>query len=120
MKAIDKAAVDALDMDALNKYFTQTNNSFARLKIHYRNRPFIDQAMPWLERFDRDFELFNKIRHETATKADTAYIDQAKHTLGSNVVARLAKKLGLYDGPIHRKAYADFWDGMKRDRDETV
>jgi hyaluronoglucosaminidase len=118
-KAIDKA-VETLDMDALNKYFTQTNNSFARLKMHYRNRAFIAQAMPWFERFDQDFALFNKIRQETATKADTAYIAQAKHTLGSNVIAALAKRLGLYDGPVHRKSYADFWDGMKSDRDETI
>ncbi|MFP4187546.1 MAG: protein O-GlcNAcase, partial [Acholeplasmataceae bacterium] len=119
VKAIDKA-IEGLDMDALHKYFTQTNNSFARLKIHYRNRPFIDQAMPWFNRFDQDFALFDKIRQKTATRADAAYIGQAKHTLGSNVIACLSQKLGLYDGPIHRKAYADFWDDMKSDRDETV
>jgi hypothetical protein len=66
--------------------------------------------MPWFKRFDEDVKLFEKIKNNLATEQDTSYIEHSKHTIGSNIVVKLAKKLELYHKDVYKKNRINYWD----------
>lgn len=103
-------AVSTLDFHTLDQYFKNTKNSFDRLIKFNNNTRFIQQAMPWFKRFDEDVKLFEKIKNNRATESDTAYIDSSKHTIGSNIVVKLAKKLNIYHKDVYKKNRINYWD----------
>jgi hypothetical protein len=109
MEDIEKA-VSTLDFHTLDQYFKNTKNSFDRLIKFNNNTRFIQQAMPWFKRFDEDVKLFEKIKNSRATESDTAYIDSSKHTIGSNIVVKLAKKLNIYHKDVYKKNRINYWD----------
>lgn len=103
-------AVDALDMDRLEQYFTETKLAFDRLKTSAFDQAFLEQTRPWFDRFDRDARLFHKIRSGTAGDADVVSLKAEKHALGSNIIMKLCIRLGLVEGPVHPKIRPNHWD----------
>ena len=103
-------AVEALDMDCLERYFKKTGHAFARLKASAFDRAFLTQVRPWLERFDRDASLFQKIRTGKVGDDDLAKLKAEKHALGSNIIVKLCMRLGLVEGPVHPKIRPNHWD----------
>jgi hyaluronoglucosaminidase len=103
-------AISTLNYDALDVYFTNTKKAFDRLIKLYKDNAFINQAMPWFKRFDEDVKLFEKIKNNLATEQDTSYIEHSKHTIGSNIVVKLAKKLELYHKDVYKKNRINYWD----------
>ena len=103
-------AISKLDYEVLDLYFTKTQEAFERLIEHFNDKAFINQAMPWFNRFSQDFQLWKKIKNNCATLEDTAYIAESKYTIGSNIIVKVAKKLNLYQGDIYKKNRINYWD----------
>jgi hypothetical protein len=78
-----------------------------------QNVMFKEDALPWIKRFKKDYRMWNKLKNNKATKDDFTYISEAKHVMGYQVLARVAAKMGLYDGKIYKKERPNFWDNPK-------
>ncbi len=108
-----ESAVESLDYNVLDSYFDDLMNSINQLENNFDDSRFISQAKPWFERFRKDYALYQLIKSGKATIQDTLYIKDEKHTLGTNFIVKLAKKLDLYDGPVYKKERKNYWDILK-------
>jgi NADPH-dependent 2,4-dienoyl-CoA reductase/sulfur reductase-like enzyme len=64
--------------------------------------------MPWFKRFDQDVSLlWKKIKDNRATVEDAMYINDSKHTIGSQTsLSKLAKEVESYIRAIFTKKIA--------------
>jgi hyaluronoglucosaminidase len=105
--------IEKLDMNELNRYFNRVNKAMNVLIKQSQNVMFKEDALPWIKRFKKDYRMWNKLKNNKATKDDFTYISEAKHVMGYQVLARVAAKMGLYDGKIYKKERPNFWDNPK-------
>lgn len=105
--------IESLDMAQINRYFKRVNKAMNVLLKQDVNPMFTQEALPWIKRFKKDYRQWNKIKKNQATSEDFTYITDAKHVMGYQVLALVARKLNLYDGKIYKKERPNFWDNPK-------
>jgi hyaluronoglucosaminidase len=101
------------DFHTLDEYFKRVHDACQILKTSDIYPEFTEQALPWIERFERDFQAWVKIKKGQATPADFEYIENDPHVMGYQVLAKIAKKMNLYHGKIYKKERPNFWDNPK-------
>jgi len=105
--------IESLDIKGLTRYFNHVNRAMNVLIKQTINQSFTVDAMPWIERFKTDYRVWNKVKNKTIQSTDVSYIEDAKHALGYQVLARILKRMGLYQGKIYKKERPNFWDNPK-------
>lgn len=98
------------DFIAIDRYFQRVYRAMRFLKKQTIYPAFSSDAMPWIERFIHDYATWNKFKKGLIKPNDVAYIEQAKHVMGYQVIARILKHAGLYQGKIYKKERPNFWD----------
>lgn len=102
--------VEAKDSATLLTYYDTVLSAVNVLRTMTDNR-FTQQFEPWWKRLELDRELVMMIDQSNDKKVRELLdqIAEFPHTTGSQYAIKLAKKLGLYDGPIYRKERTNYW-----------
>lgn len=105
--------IETLDLKGLNRYFNQMHSAIKYLMNQTLYPNLTRDAQPWFTRFMRDYKNFKKVKNGTIKPSDVSYIEDETHTMGYQVLAKLVKKMGIYEGKIYKKERANFWDNAK-------
>ncbi len=108
-----QAWIEQRDFNALDSYFEKVNQACQTLKTSHVYKEFSAQALPWIERFEKDYQAWKLLKSGKAKTDDFQYIENDPHVMGYQVLAKIAKKMNLYHGKIYKKDRPNFWDNPK-------
>jgi hyaluronoglucosaminidase len=105
--------IETFDLKGLSRYFNEMKKAVLTIMNSSTNPGITKDALPWLNRFLEDFKVWNKVKKGTMKPTDITYIENAEYTLGYQVLAKVLKRMDIYQGKIYKKERPNFWDNAK-------
>jgi hyaluronoglucosaminidase len=105
--------IESFDLKGLTRYFNEMKRAVNYLLEQTTYPEITKEALPWLNRFMRDYLVFNRIKKGSLKPSDIAYIESDPHIMGYQVLAKVLKRMGVYQGKIYKKERPNFWDNNK-------